>query len=123
MTSKVGFVIRTKNEAVWLPHVLRAVYNQTYRDVCVTVVDSGSTDDTLKIVQSFPDIQLLHIEPDSFSYPGSLNYGISHTPTPYIGILSGHSLPCSSHWLESAVHILDTEPNTAAVTGHYSDLP
>jgi len=44
-----SIVIRTYNEARWLPEVLEAVHRQDRRGLAVetVIVDSGSTDDTV----------------------------------------------------------------------------
>jgi glycosyltransferase involved in cell wall biosynthesis len=53
---KVGFVIRTKNEETWLRLVIKTLYKQTFKDFTITVIDSGSTDGTIRIIKSFPQI-------------------------------------------------------------------
>jgi len=77
----------------------------------------------LDIVRNFPKIQLIQIKPEEFGYASSLNTAITKTNTDYICIISGHSLPISNTWLESAVVYLEKNSNIAAVTGHYTDLP
>jgi rhamnosyltransferase len=103
--------------------VLKSLQAQSFQDFSITVVDSGSTDNTLEIISHYPEIQLIQISAEDFGYSSALNLGISHTSAEYIAVISGHSLPYSQYWLESAVNILDSEPTTAAVTGHYTDLP
>jgi len=46
---KVSIVIRTLNESKYLGSLLDAIQNQTYKNVELIVVDSGSTDSTLSI--------------------------------------------------------------------------
>ena len=46
---KVSIVIRTLNESKYLGSLLDAIQIQTYKNVELIVVDSGSTDSTLSI--------------------------------------------------------------------------
>lgn len=49
----VSFVIRTKNEDKFLEKVLRSLYSQSYTNIEIVVVDSGSTDETIKINKKY----------------------------------------------------------------------
>jgi rhamnosyltransferase len=120
---KVQFVIRTKNEEVWLERVLKKLYSQTITDFEITIVDSGSTDKTLQIIAKFPQIHLIQIPQSEFGYSFALNLGIQSSDSEYIAIISGHSLPFSNTWLQSGIDHLERDANIAAVTGHYTDLP
>jgi glycosyltransferase involved in cell wall biosynthesis len=120
---KVSFVIRTKNEEVWLERVLKAVFNQSFQDFDIIIVDSGSTDSTLEIISRFPTIKLIQIKPEDFGYSYALNLGIRASNSEYIAIISAHSLPDSKSFLQSGVSVLDSNSKVVAVTGHYYDLP
>src|SRR5688572_585865 len=57
----VSIIIRTKNEERWITPCLRAVFNQTHRNVEVIVVDNGSTDRTVRRAKEFP-VKVIRIE-------------------------------------------------------------
>ena len=57
--SKVSVVVPTYNRAYRLEETLRSVVNQTYQDFELIVVDDGSTDDTSKVMQSFPGVKYI----------------------------------------------------------------
>lgn len=65
----------------------------------IILVDSGSTDATAAIASRYP-VQLLHVEPDEFTFGHSLNLGISQAKTEFIVIASAHVYPVYSDWLE-----------------------
>jgi len=117
----VSFVIRTKNEGLWIGHVLKLLKKQTFENFEVLIVDSGSTDETLEIIKNF-DVTLLKIKPDKFNFSFSLNYGISKSRGKIIAIISGHSIPVSDNWLKSGLGHFKDE-NVAAVTGYMSAFP
>ena len=58
----VSVVVPTYNRASRLGETLRSVVNQTYQDFEIIVVDDGSTDDTSKMIQSFPDVQYVFMK-------------------------------------------------------------
>lgn len=117
----VSFVIRTKNEAKFIGKVLRSLETQTYKNIEIIVVDSGSTDKTLEIIKNFP-IKLIQIKPEEFNHSYALNLGIKETQGEFICIISGHSLPLSNTWLEDGL-INFKDPKVAGISGHYTEFP
>lgn len=119
----ISIVIRTKNEEVWLKKVIDKFKNQTYKNIEIIIVDSGSTDKTLEIISSYKDIHLIQIKPDEFNYSYALNLGIKSAKGKYIGIFSGHSLPFCFDMLAKSIILLESDIKVAGVTGHYFSLP
>ncbi|MEN6451590.1 MAG: glycosyltransferase [Thermoguttaceae bacterium] len=52
---KVSVIIPAYNASKTIRHTLKSVFDQTYRDFEVVVVDDGSTDDTVEILKSYGD--------------------------------------------------------------------
>jgi len=117
----LSIVIRTLNEQKWLPSVLKSLKNQTYKNIEICIIDSGSTDDTLLIADSYK-CKILKIKQDEFTYPYALNVGIAETSGEIIGILSGHSVPVSNEWATVGIeHFVDI--GVAGVSGPIQSLP
>lgn len=114
-----SWVIRTKNEARHIGDVLDVLMKQTRQDFEIIIIDSGSTDKTLKIVRKYP-VRLFQIEPREYNPSYALNLGISKAEGQYIGILSGHSLPQSFTFYSDGLKFF-SDPKVAAVTGYYID--
>jgi glycosyltransferase involved in cell wall biosynthesis len=96
-------VIRAKNEARFIGETLQAIFESDALAPCqVVVVDSGSTDGTQAIVQSFPT-QLIQIAPEEFTYGYALNLGVASVEAEIIATLSAHSLPSSGDWLRNLI--------------------
>jgi len=123
---ETSVIIRTKNEEKWIEENLSRLSEQTYKDFEIIIIDSGSTDKTLQIIDCLRDkldIQILKIKPEEFSYPFALNLGISwSTATKYIAILSGHSLPSSDTWIADGISNF-TDEKIAGVYGFVWALP
>ncbi|KKU43102.1 MAG: EpsG, partial [Berkelbacteria bacterium GW2011_GWA2_46_7] len=101
-----SIILRLKNEQRFLPRVLEALSKQTYRDFEVIAVDSGSTDQTLDILDRFKDrveISVYNIPPEDFTYPYACNYGAERSRGEIIGHLSGHSVPIRSDYIEAGI--------------------
>jgi len=125
--SETVVVIRTKNESSHIADVLGALSQQAYKNFEVVVVDSGSKDNTLEQVNSFVgklNIKVLRIKPEDFSYPYALNYGIEQSnATKYVVIISGHSIPVSTTWLQDGIDSLNAGDKIAGVYGYMKPLP
>ncbi|MEO5356723.1 MAG: glycosyltransferase [Nitrospirae bacterium YQR-1] len=113
-------IVRTYNEGQWIRRCLVALQNQDCEDFEIIVVDSGSTDNTIEIVNQF-DVKLLRVEGRYF--PGkSLNAGISNSSGRYAAILSAHCIPLNDKWLQRML-VCFAEPNIACVYGMQEPLP
>jgi glycosyltransferase involved in cell wall biosynthesis len=112
----VAIVIRAKNEARFIGETLAAIFELTALPPRqVVVVDSGSTDGTQSIVNSFPT-HLIQIKPEDFTYGYALNLGVSSVETDYVATLSAHSLPANPDWLRNLLKPF-TRPRVAGIYG------
>ncbi len=100
----VSVVIRTLNEAKYLPDLLKAVGEQDANgpDTEVVLVDSGSTDGTLEIARKW-DCKLVHISREEFSFGRSLNIGCEAARGEVVSFISGHCVPVNGSWVRELV--------------------
>lgn len=102
MQHLVSIIIRTKNEERWIAQVLRAVFNQSYKNFEVIIVDNESSDKTLQKAKQF---NIHHTLTCKDYLPGrALNIGIEASSGDYIVSLSGHCIPVNEHWLISLLN-------------------
>lgn len=120
---KVSVCIPSYNHARFLPLMLDSVLAQTYRDFEVILVDDGSTDDSLRIAESYAARHPSVIK--VFTHPGHVNRGISETGNLAFSKSSGQywSGLCSDDlWypdkLELEVAYLDEHPEIGLVYGY-----
>ena len=105
-TPAVSIIIRTLNEAKFLPECLQKVGEQKYGGpVEIVVVDSGSTDDTVSIAANF-NAKIVHISKSEFTFGRSLNVGCDASSGEVLVLLSAHCIPCDENWLQSLVNPL-----------------
>ena len=73
-TRAVSVCVPTYNGAAFIEEALRSILDQTYQDFELLVVDDGSTDATLDIVQSFSDPRIqVHRNPERLGIPANWN--------------------------------------------------
>jgi len=95
-----SLVIRAYNESAHLPRLLEGIRQQTVRDVEVILVDSGSTDGTVSIAESF-GARIVHIPSAEFTFGRSLNLGVQAATRELVVIASAHVYPVYPDWLET----------------------
>lgn len=100
---EASIIIRTLNEARYLPFLLEAIDAQRSEfNSEVIVVDSGSSDGTLEIAEAHGCL-ILKIARQEFSFGRSLNLGCQAASGKYLVIISGHCVPCHGSWLQRLV--------------------
>ncbi len=114
----VSIIIRTKNEERWISACLRSVFNQSYKNIEVVVVDNESTDKTVAKAKNHP-VKIVSIK--DFIPGKAINDGIRASKGEYIVCLSGHCVPVGDKWLENLIKDLD-DPNIAGVYGRQEPL-
>jgi glycosyltransferase involved in cell wall biosynthesis len=97
--SSLSIVIRSFNEEEHIGSLLAGIGHQTLQPAQIVLVDSGSTDRTVEIAQRF-GAEVLRIEPESFSFGRSLNFGCAAATGEVIVIASAHVRPVFDTWLE-----------------------
>jgi rhamnosyltransferase len=100
--TRISIVIRTLNEALHLDELLVSIKAQQTHgwDIEIILVDSGSSDGTLKIAKQH-GCKILHIARKDFSFGRSLNMGCSEAMGDILVIISGHCVPNDQNWLEN----------------------
>ena len=113
---RVSVVIRTFNSERTIERVLEALRSQSFEDFGVVIVDSGSSDKTLEIIEhhSHTFVDYSH---NKFTYGGSLNAGFSVAEGEYVVSLSSHCIPLHERWLENLVGAMDRNRQLAAASG------
>ncbi|GAX62978.1 glycosyltransferases [Candidatus Scalindua japonica] len=99
----VSIAILTKNGGSDFESCLIAIYSQlTDFKFEVIIVDSGSTDGTLRYLNRYP-VRLYKIKPYEFSFGPTRDYAFSLANGKYIVTLSQDVIPANREWLSKLV--------------------
>ena len=96
MKPKISILIPCYNVEKYLSQCLDSVVNQTLKDIEIIVINDGSTDSTLKIINQYAkkDKRIKVIDKENEGYGKSMNRGLDAATGEYIGIVE------SDDWVE-----------------------
>jgi rhamnosyltransferase len=115
-----SIIIRAYNEEKHIGRLLEGIRQQTVRDVEILLVDSGSTDRTVSVAESF-GARIMRIPSAEFTFGRSLNLGIQAATRELIVIASAHVYPVYHDWLEALLHPFE-DTNIALAYGKQRGL-
>lgn len=106
---KVSIITVVYNNKDYVTDCLQSVLNQSYKDIEHIVIDGGSTDGTLKVIELYKKkLGYFVSEKDSGLY-NALNKGIKKAKGDIIGILHSDDMFYSKDSIEQIVNIFKTE--------------
>lgn len=119
---EISVLILTKNGGRLFQSCLEAVCAQAHTGKTeVIVIDSGSTDGTLQVVNHFP-VRLERIPPESFHHARTRNFGATLASGEILVFLSQDAIPRSDRWLKNMVANFN-DPMVGAVYGRQLPKP
>lgn len=89
---KVSIIIPTYNAMPYLPATVESVFNQTFTDFELLLVDDGSTDETIPWITQLTDARVKLIQQANQGASVARNTGISHAQGEYIAFLDNDDL-------------------------------
>jgi rhamnosyltransferase len=118
MDQLISIIIRTFNEERFIGDLLHSIRAQSISlPLEIVLVDSESSDRTIEIVQSFPDVKLVIIKKSQFSFGRALNLGCATASGQILVSISGHCIPADENWLRNLVEPLLGSSKAAFVYG------
>lgn len=84
MNELISVIINVYNREKLIRKCLDSVINQTYKNLEILIINDGSTDDTLKICQSYLDKRIRIITTENMGLSVSRNIGIENAKGQYI---------------------------------------
>lgn len=114
---RVSVIIPTYNRANLIGEAIKSVFDQTYCDWELIVVDDGSKDETAEVVAQFGK-RVTYIYQDNAGVCAARNLGFAASQGEYISFLDSDDrmLP---HNLKTLIDLLDTQPQADIAYGRY----
>ena len=72
----VSVIIPCYNSELWIVNCLQSVYNQSYQNIEVIIVDDGSTDDTAEIIQKVKKQNTYYLYKPNGGVSSARNFGV-----------------------------------------------
>lgn len=124
----ISVVIPVLNGAEFLDEVLDSLARQQVDEPFeVLVIDSGSSDGSLEIVerrqQGFANLRLMHIDKSEFGHGRTRNLGVQNTSGDLIAFLTQDATPASDTWLASYREAFNLAPRVGAAFGPHLPRP
>ncbi|MBQ6588745.1 MAG: glycosyltransferase family 2 protein [Butyrivibrio sp.] len=105
----VAVIIPNYNGQKYLTDCLKSLRKQTYRGFKVIMVDNGSTDGSISLVQrDFPEVEVIAL-PDNTGFANAVNVGIKATQAEYVFLLNNDTI-CEEGVIAALVGVLDKKP-------------
>lgn len=112
---RVSVVLPTYNQAQYLPDALDSIFDQTWDDYELIVVNDGSTDETPDILRAYQDRQVFTvIHQENQKLPRALNTGFRQARGEYLTWTSSDNVMLPQ-MLEVLVDALDRHPQVGLV--------
>ncbi|MFA6085055.1 glycosyltransferase [Mucilaginibacter sp.] len=84
LNPKITVLMPAYNTGKYIHEAISSVLEQTFTDFELLIINDGSTDDTLDVINSFTDARIRVINQDNKGIAIALNNGLNHARAPYI---------------------------------------
>ena len=112
----VSILIINHNGKKYLKDCITSLWNQTYSNFELILIDNKSSDDSVELVQrSFPDVKIISNQ-DNLGFAYGCNIGIRASKGSLI-CLFNHDAIADKDWLSTLVIAIQRSENIAAVAG------
>lgn len=117
---KVSVLLPAYNAAEHLGKAITSILGQTFTDFELIIINDGSTDDTLELLNNFSDPRIQVIHQENLGLPKALNAGIKASSGMYLARQDADDISLSER-LEKQVNFLDTHSSYGLV-GSWSQI-
>jgi glycosyltransferase involved in cell wall biosynthesis len=117
---KVSCILRVYNGEKYIRESIDSTLNQTYKDFEFIIIDDGSTDNSVKIIESYKDSRIkLYKNEKNMGLSYATNRGIELAKGEYIALVDSDDVYYNTR-LEKQVKYLDENMDVGAVSACWS---
>jgi len=114
--SKVSVNLVTWNGERYVLDCLKALFNQTYKDYSLLIIDNFSTDNTVEVIkEKYPHIKIVEHR-ENHGFAKAHNQAVHWTKSDYVLMLN-QDIILESRFIEKLANFMDGHPQAGAVTG------
>lgn len=115
--SKVLIQIVSWNSYKFLPDCLNSIFNQTYKNFSVLIIDNASTDGTIEFIkENYPMIMILRNN-KNLGFATAHNQGMKLFKNyPYI-LIANPDIIFEKDWLEKILSVIERDKKIGAISG------
>lgn len=122
----ISIIISVYNVEKYLDECLKSIFNQTYKDMEVIIINDGSTDNSLTIINKYRKkySNIVYIEQENKGLSDARNLGLSIAKGDYILYIDSDDY-IDSQMLEFMIQKLETDKSDMVIIGHnefYDDM-
>ncbi|NTV79423.1 MAG: glycosyltransferase family 2 protein [Clostridiales bacterium] len=118
---KVCVIIPNFNGAHFLDDCLTSLYQVKKSDFDCLVVDNGSTDDSLKLLQTkFPQVEVLSLK-ENTGFCHAVNRGVQKAGNPYVILLNNDTVVLEG-FIEALIDAMEQSPKLFSVSSKMLSL-
>src|SRR5215831_17448708 len=118
----VSIIVRSYNEGWALRETLSAIQTQTHKNWELIVIDSGSTDGSVRLIQTVHPRHFIQIQPGTYNPSRVMNLGMELARSEFGIFLNADATPQGNDWLRPLVLALQ-DARVAAVFGKQIPRP
>lgn len=112
----ISIIIPVKNGSETIKSCLDAITKQTLINKTeIIIIDSGSTDGTLEIIQAYK-VHVYHLDPKDYNHGETRNLGVSLAKGEFVVMTVQDATPINEYWLETMIAHFD-DPDVSGVCG------
>jgi hypothetical protein len=120
MTPKISVILPVYNAQAYLRESIQSILSQSLNDFELIIINDGSTDQSLEIIQSFTDDRIKLINQSNAGLPISLNRAIAIAKGQYLARQDADDISLPTRLTEQASY-LDGHP-TCALLGSWAEI-
>lgn len=117
----ITIIIPTYNRAHFLPRSVQSALAQTFKEFELIIVDDGSTDNTVDVIQQFDDLRIRYLYQENQGVSVARNFGISQAKGKYIALLDSDDT-WHPEKLEKQLAFVQNNPEFGLIYTHYDQF-